>query len=192
MIETHPFKFYCPPTPQVLIMGSFPCYNGTDYGLWFYRGSGKSFLWPILSEIFQMPANTLEEMKEISIAHNIAFADIALKIKRKKQNCLDSNLIILEYNIESIRYCLSRGVQQVFFTSKFVQKHFINLFPNYNGMAKPIPSPSPAANLHIAKQNDYHSLKAKGIISGVYEYRLWHYKKLFLEKENPKQGNNCS
>ena len=41
MTETHPFGYYIPDQADKLIIGSFPCFNGVDYGDWFYSGSGK-------------------------------------------------------------------------------------------------------------------------------------------------------
>ncbi len=42
MIEEHPFRYFIPDNANKLIVGSFPCFNGTDYGDWFYSGSGKN------------------------------------------------------------------------------------------------------------------------------------------------------
>ncbi|WP_183906706.1 hypothetical protein [Rufibacter immobilis] len=42
IIEEHPFGYYLPQNAEKLLIGSFPCYNGEDYGDWFYSGSGKS------------------------------------------------------------------------------------------------------------------------------------------------------
>jgi hypothetical protein len=37
--ELHPFGNFICIDSEVLIIGSFPCFNGTDYGHWFYSGS---------------------------------------------------------------------------------------------------------------------------------------------------------
>jgi G:T/U-mismatch repair DNA glycosylase len=130
MIEEHPFNYFKTEETNKLIIGSFPCFNGADYGDWFYSGSGKNDFWKLLSEVFSHPISTLEEKKELCIQNKIGIADIALKIRRKKDNCSDSNLEILEYNNSVIELCLKNGIDRIFFTSKFVEKHFKNQFPS--------------------------------------------------------------
>src|SRR5438552_14377458 len=98
MIETNPFLYFLPRKPEKLIIGSFPCFNGKDYGNWFYSGSGKNHFWRLLSELLNMPAESREEKQKLCTTNHIALTDIAFKIRRKKGNCSDSNLKIIEFN----------------------------------------------------------------------------------------------
>ena len=181
MLETNPFRPFIPKQPRLLILGSFPCFNGVDYGPWYYSGSGRSFFWPLLADLFRMPAGTLAQKKAICEAHGIALADVALRVRRNRGNCSDSNLQIVELNQAGVGRCLDSGVKRVFFTSRFVERQFLKMFP---GCALPcflLPSPSPAANRHIGGLDDYRNLLRSKKISSVYEYRLERYRELLTD-----------
>ncbi|MDN5201192.1 hypothetical protein QQ008_07460 [Fulvivirgaceae bacterium BMA10] len=180
MIEEHPFKYFLPENPNKLIIGSFPCFNGIDYGDWFYSGSGKNDFWELLSKVFQLPAKTRNHKEELCRKNRIGITDIALKIKRKKGNCSDSNLEIIEYNLDNIKLCLSKGIDTIFFTSKFVDKHFSSQFTNLGIPTIVLLSPSPAANTYIATLHEYKKLLNSKLISGTFEYRLLKYKEALL------------
>jgi G:T/U-mismatch repair DNA glycosylase len=180
MTETNPFRYFLPSTPQKLIIGSFPCYNGTGYGDWFYSGSGKNLFWLLLSDLMQMPAANKEEKAALCETHHIALTDIAFKIERKLCNCSDANLRIIEFNRAGIDKCLASGITSVFFTSRFVQAHFSRLYPHLKIPAHVLLSPSPAANKHIGGLGEYKKLLAKKRIKNAYEFRLLKYRELLL------------
>jgi G:T/U-mismatch repair DNA glycosylase len=100
---------------------------------------------------------------------------VALRIRRTKGNCSDSNLEIIEYNNDDIKLCLDKAITQIFFTSKFVEKHFKKQFPNINTPTTVLLSPSPAANTYIATIPEYKELIESKEISGTFEYRLRKY-----------------
>jgi hypoxanthine-DNA glycosylase len=178
MTEVLPFRYYIPPAPQKLILGSFPCYNGSDYGDFFYSGSGRNHFWEILSTLTGMPATDVVQKKAICDRYHLALSDVALKIRRSKNNCSDSNLKIVEYNREGIHKCLASGVKEVFFTSRFVQKHFEKIFPGLKIKKNLLLSPSPAANRHIGGLEDYKLKYKKKQVENVFDYRVQQYKLL--------------
>ena len=180
MTERNPFICYVPPHAKKLVLGSFPCYNGTDYGNFFYGGSGRNHFWPILADISGMPASDLKQRKAICDAYGIALSDVALVIRRKKGNCSDSNLEIIEYNQKGIHKCLAAGVSQVFFTSTYVQKHFHRMLPGLKLDGVLLPSPSPAANRRIGGLSEYKKMLSEGTVRNVYEYRLNAYRELLF------------
>lgn len=180
MTEINPFVCYVPPVTHKLILGSFPCFNGSDYGDFFYSGSGRNFFWPLMSQLSQMPAGNLEEKKKICNTHHIALSDIGLEIKRKQKNCSDSNLEIIQYNRQGIHRCLSAGATTVFFTSRFVQAHFNRIFPGIQIQSVLLPSPSPAANRYIGGLPAYKKALQQGEVKNVYEYRLIKYRELLF------------
>lgn len=182
MAETHPFKYYLPPDADKLIIGSFPCFNGTDYGDWFYSGSGKSDFWRLISEVFGLPANTRQEKEQLCMQNGIAITDIAYKVTRKKGNCSDSNLEIIEANTTYMAKCLDTGIQKIFFTSKFVENFFLKNFLHTLIPSTVLISPSPAANRYIGGLEEYKKLKEAGKITTPYTFRLMKYKEAF-EKE---------
>ena len=183
MIETNPFPYFLPSDANKLIIGSFPCYNGKDYGDWFYSGSGKNYFWKLIAAIFFMPAETLEQKMALCKKHHIALTDIGYQIERLKGNCSDANLRLVTFNKAGIDLCLKADIQKIFFTSRFVQKHFLR---NYSHLTIPsyvLLSPSPAANKHIGGLNAYKEMIAQKIIKSTYDFRLLNYRELFLNSK---------
>ena len=177
--ETHPFDLFIPNEAKKLVIGSFPCFNGIDYGEWFYCGSNKNYFWQLLSDIYTMPIQNLEDKIRICQDHGIALTDVALKIKREQGNCSDANLKIIQYNDINIKKCLDSSIDMILFTSRYVEKHFKAIFPNFANQTVVIPSPSPAANRHIAGLKEYKEMKSAGLLATVYDYRLLKYKQVF-------------
>jgi G:T/U-mismatch repair DNA glycosylase len=180
MTETNPWLCFVPPFTEKLVLGSFPCYNGSGYGDFFYSGSGRNHFWPLLSELSGLPAGNVREKKAICVKHHIALSDVALKVKRRQGNCSDSNLEIIEYNRQGIHRCLAAGARQIFFTSRFVQKHFYRIFPGIAIPSALLLSPSPAANRHIGGLEDYKKMLKKKEVNDVYGYRLRQYRELLF------------
>ncbi len=176
MTETNPFGYFIPAKTRLLIVGSFPCFNGKDYGDWFYSGSGKNMLWDLLSDVFGLPASTKTERKLLCETHGIALTDVAKKVTRKKDNCQDSNLEVVEYNREGLKKCLAAEPERICFTGRFAASHFGKLFPDNSIPAVLLLSPSPAANIHIGGLPEYKSLLARGRIKDPYGYRLLKYR----------------
>ncbi|WP_026967616.1 uracil-DNA glycosylase family protein [Algoriphagus terrigena] len=176
-IETHPFEPFCPDDASSLILGSFPCFNGLDYGDWFYCGSGKNELWRLLSDTFGMPVQTLEQKRDLCIQNRLALSDVAYKVIRTKNNCSDVNLKIVEHNKAGILQCLTPTIGRVLFTSRFVEKHFKKMFPDFTLPTEVLLSPSPAANTYIASLSDYKDKRLGGVIGSIYEYRLADYRR---------------
>ncbi len=178
-IEHHPFGTFLNPDSKILILGSFPCFNGTDYGDWYYSGSGRNDLWRILSHIFGMKAETRKDKIGICLENRIAMADIARIIVRTRGTCSDGNLKIIEYNVSDIKKCLDLGIKTVFFTGSFPEKHFFRLFPDSRIKTLRLPSPSPAAARYIAGTKEYREMLSEGRVSSIYEYKLEKYKNAF-------------
>lgn len=181
MIETHPFVYFVPQVTQRLVIGSFPCFNGHDYGDWFYSGSGRNELWRLLADVFDMPAGTLDEKKSLCETHGIALTDVAYRIERKANNCADANLRILEFNHTGIDACLAAQPRMVYFTSKFVERHFLKHYPHINCDSRILVSPSPAANRHLASLAEYKLLRSSKLINSPYEFRQLKYRQALLD-----------
>jgi hypoxanthine-DNA glycosylase len=145
-IEAHPFEPFIPPNSTVLIVGSFPGREQTnDKGgvdQWFY-GAKRNQFWTILSEVYQTELKSTESKRQLFKIKGIAITDILLKIRRMENSNLDNKIEIVEYNDKAIKSILeTSNFKTIFFTSKFVQKHFLKLFPKtVNGECLPSPSP---------------------------------------------------
>jgi len=190
-VETHPHVAFCPPDAITLIVGSFPCFNGVDYGDWFYSGSGRNEFWRLLSDAFGLPAGNLEQKKNLAVKHKIALSDVAYRIMRTKNNCSDSNLLILEYNKAGIESCLLPSVSKVFFTGRFVERKFQKMFPELVISSEVLLSPSPAANRYVGSLSDYKTRLLTGEVRSVYDYKLRDYRMKLLgdrlsENSSPK------
>lgn len=145
-IETHPFKAFVPKNATVLIVGSFPGKDITHKIVsedeWFY-GTKRNQFWKIISGVYNKDLNTKAEKQKLFENYGIGIVDIFLRIKRKGDNNTDSNLEIVEFNGKAIKKILeNENIQTIFFTSKFVEKSFLKLFPG-TGNGKCLPSPSP-------------------------------------------------
>lgn len=180
MVEEHPFGHYLPPHAHTLILGSFPCFNGRDYGEWFYGGSGKNFFWPLLSAVFAHPAKNKKEQQQLCDSYGLALTDVAGRIIRTHNNCSDANLHILSINYENINPCLQSGIKRIVFTSQFVYRIFMRHYPENALSTNVLISPSPAANRHIACLPEYRQLLASQEVSSIFEYRLLRYRRAFL------------
>jgi len=176
MIEKHPFGYYLPKNADKLILGSFPCFNGQDYGEWFYSGSGKYYFWQLLGEAFNLPTEGLENKMKICDTYGIAITDIAFRIERFNGSCSDSKIKIIEMNSDAIRLCLAAGITKVFFTSRFVQKKFFSYFPDFDLEFITLPSPSPAANRYLVRLSEFKELIKANKLKDSYEYRLMKYR----------------
>ncbi len=127
-----------------------------------------------------MPGLTKEDKLEICSKNAIAITDIASKIERTKDNCSDSNLKIVEINKAGINKCLAADIKAIYFTSRFVEKHFLRNFPEVKIPSYVLPSPSPAANVYIAGLEEYKSLVQSEKVASPYDYRLLKYREFFL------------
>lgn len=144
--EINPFEAFIPQNAGILIIGSFPGREQTqginDEEQWFY-GAKRNQFWKILSEVYQTELNSKADKVNLFNYHGIGITDILLKVQRRNNNNLDDNLEIIEFNDQVIRQILHQYTfKSIFFTSKFVGKHFSKLFPAIQNIDF-LPSPSP-------------------------------------------------
>ena len=106
----------------------------------------------------EIELKTRTQKENFLTARGIAITDIFKKIRRKEKRNLDKFLTDLEYHKE-IRSIINRySIKKIFFTSKYVEKHFLKEFPEITfGIC--LPSPSPAANIPISISEDYKNYK---------------------------------
>lgn len=162
-IETHPFKAFIPENTTTLIVGSFPGREVTHRILneeeWFY-GSKRNQLWKIISGVYGMDLQTRTEKQNLFKKHGIGMADIFLKVKRKEDNNMDSNLEVIEFNDKAFKIILQNpNIKKIFFTSKFVEKSFLKLFPDVK-TGECLPSPSPRyARMSLGEKINYYRSK---------------------------------
>ncbi|HSQ44542.1 MAG TPA: uracil-DNA glycosylase family protein [Ginsengibacter sp.] len=162
-IETHPFQPFIPSNATVLIVGSFPGRDITQKKLdkddWFYSTKRNQF-WNIISAIYHVELKNAPEKKELFTLKGIAIADIILKARRKEINNSDTNLEVIAFNDKAIKSILTQTTfQQIFFTSRFVEKHFLEIFPGIKN-SECLPSPSPRyARMSIKEKIAYYKKK---------------------------------
>ncbi|MEO8960626.1 MAG: uracil-DNA glycosylase family protein [Ginsengibacter sp.] len=162
-IETHPFKAFIPENSTTLIVGSFPGREITHRVLredeWFY-GSKRNQLWKIISGVYGIDLKTKTEKQDLFRKHGIGMVDIFLRVKRIEDNNMDSSLEVVEFNDKEIKTILQNPqIKKIFFTSKFVEKTFLKLFPDAKS-GECLPSPSPRyARMSLAEKINYYKLK---------------------------------
>src|SRR5258705_6577829 len=119
---------------KYLIIGSFPGKGQTgidvDNSHWFY-GAKRNTFWKILEAVYKISLENKKSKQELFMKTKMGIADIILKAKRKNNTNSDNNLDIIELNDIAIRKILeSKSLITIFFTSKFVEKLFKNVFPH--------------------------------------------------------------
>lgn len=179
-IENHPFEPFIPDNASSLIVGSFPgmeqVANRHNQEEWFYSAIDNLF-WPILSEAFQTELKTRIQKEIFLTERRIAITDIFTKVRRKEKSNLDKYLSDLEYNKRIASIIEKSKIDKLFFTSKFVEKHFLREFPQITfGVC--LPSPSPAANIPISISDDYKSYKQLNPNGNTQTFRVFKYKQL--------------
>lgn len=162
-IETHPYKAFIPKNVTVIIIGSFPGREVTHKVLseddWFY-GAKRNQFWKIISGVYETELITRKQKQDLFAKHGIGIVDIFLKIKRKENNNMDSNLEVIEFNDQAIKEILQNSnIKSIFFTSKYVEKAFLKLFPQIK-TGESVPSPSPKfARMSLSEKINYYKMK---------------------------------
>lgn len=145
VVETHPFEAFVPKNIKCLIVGSFPGKDQTraqlDETAWFY-GAPRNQLWKILEIVYERELKNRKQKQQLFEEAGIGMADVIKSCIRKEGTNLDENLEIKEYNKEAIEKILKQHQPKVLFTSRFVEREFKKLFPDYKNIDI-LPSPSP-------------------------------------------------
>lgn len=179
-IETHPFAPFVPKGSKKLIIGSFPGIEQVKSldiaNQWFYSATDNLF-WKILTEAFNIDLKTVSQRKEFFENRGIAITDIFSKIQRKENSNLDKFIIPIEYNKNIREIIIANKIEVILFTSKFVENHFLKVFPELRN-GKCLPSPSPAANIPISISDEYKNYIEKNPEGNTYSYRVYKYKEL--------------
>lgn len=144
-VEHHPFTAFVPPKMVCLILGSFPgkeqTRGGLDENAWFY-GAPLNQLWRILSIAYSRELNTKAAKQALFREAGIGITDIFKSVIRTAGSNGDDNLQIIAYNKDEIQKLLKEVQPQVLCTSRFVEKEFKKMFPEYKAVDV-LPSPSP-------------------------------------------------
>ncbi|MCF8449987.1 MAG: uracil-DNA glycosylase family protein [Taibaiella sp.] len=162
-IEKHPYEPFVPPTATVLILGSFPGVDQTRRANkadeWYYSAKRNQF-WKILEAVYSVQLKSVADKMSLFNDVGIAITDVILKAKRINDSNLDNNLEIIEYNKDAIQLIINlERIKTVYFTSQFVQKHFLKLFPWYSN-SECLPSPSPRyARMSLGKKIEIYNQK---------------------------------
>ncbi|MFH1295513.1 MAG: hypothetical protein ABIH84_02970 [bacterium] len=170
MQEVNPFKVFCPPNARYLILGSFPAKDGkkgVDYD-WYYS-NGRNQFWRILEGVYTVDLKSRISQQRLFCELSMAIADIILKCERTEQSSLDNKLAISEYNIPEIaKVHRNNPLEQIFFTSRFVEshyrrhfKHLVAEFPDIQLITLPSPSPRYALMTKAEKIQRYAQLLPK-------------------------------
>ncbi len=142
MLETTGFAPYINPNSHILILGTYPSMRSLEEG--FYYMHPRNQFWPMLSKLFSMPVQSIEEKKALCLKHHIALWDVFSDIERTEGNSLDSNLKVLAYNdIPNLLKAYPK-LKAIAFTGKKAQKSFQKEFNIPHISYIPLPSPSPA------------------------------------------------
>jgi hypothetical protein len=140
-MEDHPWLRFSEIDGHIrrLVVGSFPPNKFTIYpnrqiageDINFFYGSRANSFWPLFINYFELDLNIyhnqthLERFKQYLIGNSWGVTDVALRVQRKHDTALDSDLIVIEYNLDIIREIFNNNpIEKVFFTSKWVKSKF--------------------------------------------------------------------
>jgi hypoxanthine-DNA glycosylase len=157
MKESHPFKPLIEKDSRILILGTFPSLKSFENN--FYYSHPKNQFWPILSNIFNVNANTQSQRIELLKNEKIALWDIVKSCERK--NSSDSNLKNVEVhdlndlikNYPNIKAILFTSKKALYFYQKY-HKKINNIIINY----LPSPSTAYASMTQIEKAEIYRNI----------------------------------
>lgn len=150
MIETHLFGNFVPPNPKYMLLGSFTAKKYADdpnYD-WFYSSKRNQF-WPIIETIYDIDLKSRKTKEQLFTELSIAVADVIHSCERADGNSLDANLVSITYNKPALEKIFAENdIQQIFFSSKFVEKeykrHFKDFLEKFSDIKLiTLPSPSP-------------------------------------------------
>jgi G:T/U-mismatch repair DNA glycosylase len=95
-----------------------------------------------LELVYKRELKNRKQKQQLFEETGIGMTDVIKSCTRKEGTNLDENLEIKEYNREVIESILKQHKPKVLFTSRFVEKEFKKLFPDYKN-TDILPSPSP-------------------------------------------------
>ncbi|MFH1399270.1 MAG: hypothetical protein ABIG95_04110 [Candidatus Woesearchaeota archaeon] len=155
-MESHAFGNFMPKNAKYLILGSFTAkqavgkYYDAEYD-WFYSNKRNQF-WPILEAVYGVELKDRECKQQFCSKMGFAVADIILKCERTKNSNLDVNLKNIVYNM-AIKDFLWQ-IEKIFFTSRFVEKKFRQVFKGIKPDIElvTLPSPSPRFTMRIEEK----------------------------------------
>ncbi len=141
MLETHPYGSFVPPKAKFLLLGSFTGKPEEGYD-WFYT-TKRNQLWPIVEKVYGLKLDTKKSKQQLFSKLKLAITDIIYQCERQKGTNLDTNLINIVYNIPAIKEILKKNkIEKIYFSSRYVEKKFKNLFKFVTIDLVTLPSPS--------------------------------------------------
>lgn len=137
--ETHPWDYFPKSSgdnkSKKLIIGSFPPNKFTSHrermtrcDMDFFYGSKDNAFWELFAEALRLNVKLPDELdcfKNWISKSEWIVTDIVKKTKRRNDTAFDSDLIIEQWNTETILSIFNQNaIEQVFFTSHWVKQKF--------------------------------------------------------------------
>lgn len=123
-----------------LFLGSFPSIKSKEQS--FYYAHPKNQFWKLLSVIYSMKYETLDEKLKILELNNLALWDMTRCCER--ENSADSNLKNIEVNNIGELLQKYKSINSIYFTGQKAQSLFQKEFKGLQIETTLLPSPSPA------------------------------------------------
>jgi len=141
-MEHHPFEPIIFPDSKILILGSFPSLKSFEEG--FYYAHPRNQFWPLLAEVFNEDASTVEQRVALCKKHHLALWDSAKSLKRESGNSSDQNLKAIKVNNFEKLLKDYPSIKTILFTGKKSQTIFESVYKELPIKKSLLPSPSPA------------------------------------------------
>ncbi|WP_300368718.1 DNA-deoxyinosine glycosylase [Hydrogenimonas sp.] len=136
----HPFDPIIDDNSNILILGSFPSIKSFENN--FYYAHPRNQFWPLLSSIFNMPAETVEEKRLLLKRNRLALWDVVQSCERS--NSADTGLQHCKPNDIPSLLKTHPHIRVIMFTGKKAYELFRRYFPDITLPQIVLPSPSPA------------------------------------------------
>ncbi len=188
----HPYGMFHTENSRTLLLGSFPIAKFTNpklrssikaHELDFYYGGEKNKLWSILGRVFNQDMTSKEKIISVLSDYGLSLADVIESCQNRNNSAADRDLYNITWNLQLVQFIQKHRIQKIIFTSKWVEKNFFTkIFTDFKGESVVMLSPSGAANISIASQKEFKSLKEKNPRYTVDDFRLENYRKILLPK----------
>ncbi|WP_457594016.1 DNA-deoxyinosine glycosylase [Hydrogenimonas sp.] len=158
--EFHPFAPIIDEESKLLILGSFPSIQSFEKS--FYYAHPRNQFWPILSEIFRMPATSVQERLALLKSAKIALWDVIAACERS--NSADTNLRACAPNDIPSLIRTHPNIESIAFTGKKAEALYKKNFETVIDLPLfllPSPSPAYAAMRFEAKVKRWREILSK-------------------------------
>ena len=188
--ENHAFGEFIQNGTKRMIIGSFPIGKFTnperaseidhEKEIMFFYGGAKNKLWQMIGTCYDVPMNTVDEIKNLLTSEGIGVADVVKSCCRINGSALDKDLKEIEWNKDLLNLLRENQIEELIFTSKVVRNWFEKHIGSISEFKETVLiSPSGAAMISVAASPAYKAWSLENPDKRPMDYRALCYKEVF-------------